>query len=221
MGLIVALDSPDHGFEGLVEDLCGIVDGFKLGLPLLMGRGPGYAAALRSRCREGIWIADLKLADIGHVMKLATSLVVDHVDAVIAHGFVGVKGALGELKEFLDSRGKKLIVVASMSHPGAEEVYDKALSLILDAIEELGPWGVVAPATRPHVIASIRGRLGPRVAIVSPGIGAQGAEPGAALCAGAGYEIVGRLIVSSPDPRSATLAVREAQRRRLASCGRG
>ncbi|BES80853.1 hypothetical protein PABY_04200 [Pyrodictium abyssi] len=221
MGLIVALDSPDRGFEGLVEDLCGVVDGFKLGLPLLMGRGPGYAAELRSRCREGIWIADLKLADIGHVMKLTTSLVVDHVDAVIAHGFVGVKGALGELKEFLESRGRKLIVVASMSHPGAEEVYDKALPLILDAIEELGPWGVVAPATRPHVTTSIRERLGPRVAIVSPGVGAQGAEPGAALCAGADYEIVGRLIVSSPDPRSAALAVREAQRRRLASCGRG
>lgn len=221
MGLIVALDSPDRGFEDLVEELCGIVDGFKLGLPLLVGRGPVYTAALRSRCHEGVWIADLKLADIGHVMKLTTSLVVDYVDAVIAHGFIGVRGALGELKEFLERRGKKLVVVASMSHPGAEEVYDKALPLILDAMEKLGPWGVVAPATRPHVIESIRERLGPRVAIMSPGVGAQGAEPGAALCAGADYEIVGRLIVSSPDPRSAALAIRDAQGRRLASCRRG
>ncbi|OWJ54152.1 orotidine-5'-phosphate decarboxylase [Pyrodictium delaneyi] len=221
MSLIVALDSPDREFGSLVEDLCDIVDGFKLGLPLLMGRGVDYAARLRSRCNRGLWIADLKLADIGHVMKLTTSLVVEHVDAVIAHGFVGIQGALGELKEFLNSLGKKLVVVASMSHPGAREVYDKALPLILNVIGELEPWGIVAPATRPQVITSIRERLGDSVTILSPGVGAQGAEPGAAICAGADYEIVGRLITSSNDPRAAALAVKDAQKQRLQACKRG
>lgn len=213
----MALDRPG-GYEELVGKLCSRVDGFKLGLPLLMARGPGYAGLLRRRCRDALWVADLKLADIGYVMRLTAGLVAEHVDAVIAHGFVGVEGALGELKDYLDSLGKRLVVVASMSHPGAREAYDHALPRILETLERLRPWGVVAPATRPGVVGIVRRRLGPGVAIMSPGVGAQGAEPGSALCAGADYEIVGRAITGSGDPVEAAERIRREQEARLSNC---
>ncbi len=219
MTLIVAIDG--LGVEearGLTRSLCTRVAGFKVGLPFLLANGVQSLSELRGACPEKLWIADLKLADIGHVMKLVASSVASSVDAVIAHGFVGVRGALDELKEYLDSLGKKLIIVVSMSHPGAEEVYDKALPSILSVAAKLRPWGVVAPATRPAIIRETRKTLGQGVKILSPGIGAQGARPGEALCAGADYEIVGRLITGAGDPVASAEEVLSKQEEMLRRC---
>ncbi len=219
MTLIVAIDSLSvEEAEKLARSLCTWVAGFKVGLPFLLVNGVRSLSGLRGACPEKLWVADLKLADIGHVMKLVTSSVASYVDAVIAHGFIGVRGALDELKEYLVSLGKKLIVVVSMSHPGAEEVYDKALPSILGVVAKLRPWGVVAPATRPAIIHEARETLGQGVKILSPGIGAQGARPGEALCAGADYEIIGRLITEAGDPVASAEEVLREQREMLRKC---
>lgn len=217
--LLVALDdlSTDKA-SILARSLCGLASGFKVGLPFLLRNGVSSLKSLRAGCSDALWVADLKLADIGYVMKLTASMVLDSVDAMIAHGFVGVRGALDELKEYLDSLGKKLVVVVSMSHPGAEEVYDKALSSILSVAAKLKPWGVVAPATRPSIIRVTRETLGQGVKILSPGVGAQGARPGEALCAGADYEIVGRLITGAEDPIASAEKVVSEQEEMLRRC---
>ncbi|MET1128311.1 MAG: orotidine-5'-phosphate decarboxylase [Thermoproteota archaeon] len=221
MGLIVALDSYERASD-VVRATCGIVDGFKLGLPLLLEVGAERALELRRFCSGAFWVADLKLADIGHVMVAAASRLVGGVDAIIAHSFVGVAGALEDLKLFLESKSTKLILVVAMSHPGAAELYEKLLDQILDEVApKVGPWGVVAPATRPELVRLTRRKLGPSVKILSPGVGAQGAQPGSALCAGADYEIVGRAITASEDPRRKAEAIRVAQGRALERCAGG
>ena len=217
--LIVAVDSYREGLEGLVESLAPMVSGFKVGLPLLISRGAGVLASIRSRAGGAMVIADLKLADIGEVMVETVKAVERYVDAVIAHSFVGYSGALERLKEYLDSRGVRLVVVASMSHAGSGDVYDKAFDHVMEVVRKTDPWGLVAPATRPCVISAIRARLGQRYRILAPGVGAQGARPGDALCAGADYEIVGRAVMASRDPVKAAADIIEAQKRAGESCG--
>ena len=218
MTLIVAVDDlTASDAMRLTTSLCGVARGFKIGLPYILRNGADSASLLRKECPQALWVADLKLADIGYVMKLVASALINDVDAVIAHGFVGLRGALDELKEYLDENGKKLVVVATMSHPGAREVYDKVFPDIIGLLKRLQPWGVVVPATRPETIAVARSEL-PGSTILSPGVGAQGARPGTALCRGADYEIVGRLITRAPDPLATARRVVAEQEEMLRKC---
>ena len=220
MSLIVAFDrtpGPDRA-AGVVEALCGEVAGFKVGLPYILMYGLREIEDLRDSCPKGLWIGDLKLADIASTMKATVEAVGHLFDAVIAHSAIGYKGALDGLSEYLRSRGINLILVATMSHPGATEFYDLILDRIPDLARRLQAWGLVAPATRLHVIKRLRESLGASVRILSPGVGAQGARPGDALCAGADYEIVGRAITQARDPISAALEILESQRRAVESC---
>ena len=214
----MAVDSYREGLEGIVESLAPMVSGFKVGLPLLISRGAETLASIRSRAGGAMVIADLKLADIGDVMVETVKAVERYVDAVIAHSFVGYSGAIEQLKAYLDSKGIKLVLVASMSHAGSGEVYDRALDYIVEVVRRADPWGVVAPATRPAVVSVLRERLGQRYRILAPGVGAQGAKPGDALCAGADYEIVGRAVMASRDPVKAAAEIIEAQKRAGESC---
>jgi orotidine-5'-phosphate decarboxylase len=201
VGLIVAVDRPLE--EGLVERLCSVASGIKVGLPAVLRAGIEWARRAASSCR-GLRVLDFKLADVAHVMEAVVEPFLGYYNAFIAHSFIGGPGALNELSRLLESEGARLVLVASMSHPGSLEVYDKAVSLIEAVIDEVDPWGLVAPATRPSVIRRLRERY-PRKAILAPGVGAQGARPGTAVCAGADYEIVGRAIVDSPDPVRAAI----------------
>ncbi len=217
MPLILALDDPAKPLQEIVGRLCGVVDGFKVGVPLVVALGGRAVCRLRRLCPGALWIADMKLADIASTMILTASQLVDCVDAIIAHSIVGVKGALGELKEYLDRHNVKLILVVAMSHPGAVEVYNKLLEENIAVVRRVNAWGVVAPATMPEVVARVRREL-PGKTILSPGVGVQGAKPGAALCAGADYEIVGRLIVEAEDPYREALKVLQMQREAAEKC---
>ena len=198
MTLIIALDRIAD--PGLVEKLCGIADGIKVGLPAVLRGGLEWAYSIASKC-SGLKIIDFKLADIAPVMVSIVDEFARYYNAFIAHSFIGVDGGLGELKRHLDTIGAKLILVASMSHRGSMEVYDAARHYIYNVIDAVKPWGLVAPATRPSVIHEFRERFS-SMKILSPGVGAQGAKPGSAICSGADYEIIGRLIMDSSDPVS-------------------
>jgi len=215
MGLIVAVDGLDslNRVTRSLGALCSIVDGLKLGIPLLLSIDPKELGDLRGGCGR-LLIADLKLADIGAVMIRAVEAVKDYFDAVIAHSFIGVEGGLGDLKSYMDGVGLKLILVASMSHPGSREIYDLMLDRVLNVVEKVKPWGVVAPATRPGIIKRIRSELGDSTVILAPGVGVQGAKPGDAICAGADYEIVGRLITGSRDVVETAYKVKKAMEER-------
>ncbi|MEZ0290652.1 MAG: orotidine-5'-phosphate decarboxylase [Sulfolobales archaeon] len=228
MSIIVALDPParvlnrDRVFEWLrrnIEETRDLVQGFKLGLPLLLAGGVDSYAYARKLARDRMIIADLKLADIGDIMSLSIEYLADiGVDAVIVHSFVGVKNGLDKALETGRSRGVKIIQVVSMSHEGSREFIDSHLREFLEIAKRNSVWGVVAPATRLDVIRLSREVLGRETKILAPGVGVQGAEPGAALCAGADYEIIGRAITSSTDPRSRVLEFIERQLKMVREC---
>ncbi|MEM1542099.1 MAG: orotidine 5'-phosphate decarboxylase / HUMPS family protein [Ignisphaera sp.] len=223
--LIVALDPPINvGSEKWVTErykvLRDIVKGFKIGLPAIVKYGINWLNNL-FKDYDGLSIADLKLADIGDIMALtATMLRNVGFNAVIAHAFVGYEKGIEVLAKVCEKEGIKLILVVSMSHEGSKEFIDRHIDEFVDTAERVGSWGVVAPATRPNVIQYIRSKVGSKIKIISPGVGVQGAEPGAALCAGADYEIVGRAITYSDLEKVRELAhgLLESQKKRLLLC---
>jgi orotidine-5'-phosphate decarboxylase len=209
--IALALDVPLP--EGVLSELSEVVGVLKIGWPIIVELGLDRVAEL---VRAGSWvevIADLKLADIYETMSKVVSKL-GFADSFIAHSFVGVEGALGPLKRELDAKGKGLYLVLSMSHPGWNDGF---YSDLLPVVRSVSPKGVVVGATKPEMISRVRADLG-SLKIISPGVGAQGAKPGSALCRGADVEIVGRRIYSSRDPvREAVLVVEEA-RSTLSEC---
>lgn len=215
MRTIVALDNIGSNIEGLKEitqKTCSLVAGYKLGWPNFIGANPrDILNAVKASCQGKMIIADLKLADIFYTMKRVLDMFPEGLHSVIAHALIGTNGALLELKDYLEKRGINLILVASMSHPGSRDVIDKCYEDTLEIIKLIEPWGIVAPATRPRIITRLRKELGRDIVILSPGIGAQGARPGDALRAGADYEIIGRMITTSPDPAGILKEIVEEQ----------
>ena len=124
-------------------------------------------------------------------------------DAAIIHLFTGHKRY----------EGIDIIGVAGMSHPESHIVRGNFTKL-LDQAYLLKVMGVVVGATRPEMIREARRRL-PEILIFSPGVGFQGAKPGEALKAGADFEIVGRSITLSDDPKEAARQVVEMERENL------
>lgn len=203
----------------IIRDTKDIVSGYKLGLPLLLRGGPEIFSVARRASDNRMIIADLKLADIGDIMTASIEYLADlGVNAVIIHSFTGLKDALDRVYEVCRSRDVKVIQIISMSHEGSREFIDKHVSEFIDIALRNNAWGVIAPATRREIIRTAREKLGGSIKILSPGVGAQGAEPGSALCAGADYEIIGRTITSSRDPRKTTLEILEKQEEVLRSC---
>ncbi len=212
--VIIALDPP-RGEDPvrwsirIIDSLHGGPAGYKIGLPLLIRAGPKGAGDIASVMpADAIKVADLKLADIGPIMVLTASTAIEAgYTHVIAHPFMGIEGGLGELSDYLRSVGAELILLASMSNPGAARYFDQFIDEFVMMGARIGAWGYVAPATRPHIIRRVREVLKktpkPAAKIVSPGIGAQGQRPWAAIKAGADYEIVGRAITRADDPAEA------------------
>ena len=166
----------------------------KVNWPLIMVSGLGIIRELRGATGLPV-IADLKLADIPNTNRLIARKVFEAgADYVIVHGFTGRDSV-----EAVMGLGETIVVV-EMSHPGAEEFIQPATDGLIRMANELEPFGVIAPATRPGRISYIRSKLKPGIKILTPGVGAQGGKAGEALKAGADYVIVGRSIYESDDP---------------------
>lgn len=212
--VIVALDPP-RGRDPVtwsikvIDSLRSKPAGYKIGLPLLVRAGTRGAADIASVMPpEALRVADLKLADIGPVMILTASAAVEAgYTHVIAHPFMGVEGGLRDLADYLRGVGAELVLLVSMSNPGAVIYFDQFIDEFVLTGSRLGVWGYVAPATRPHIVRRVREVLArspnPSAKIVSPGIGAQGQRPWAAIKAGADYEIVGRSVTRAESPENA------------------
>lgn len=200
--LILALDFPFKGVREILGELKGLAVGVKVGFPLTLSMGFDGIRELLREFPEYYWIADFKLADIPEVVQhVLSSLEGFGFDASIMHLFTGQRRY---------ETGMDLIGVAAMSHPEARFFRGNFIKLLEEA-DLLGVEGIVVGATRPEMIREARRRL-PKVKIFSPGVGAQGAEPGSAIAAGADFEIVGRSIVKSERPSVEAMKVVEAQR---------
>ncbi|WP_373468668.1 orotidine 5'-phosphate decarboxylase / HUMPS family protein [Acidianus infernus] len=209
--IIFSMDEeiPQH----VLLKISGYFHGIKIGYPLLLRKGIDGVKEILRKLEINEIIMDLKLADIDNTMiNIVKQL--DFANSFIAHSFIGIDGALGELKNFLDNNGKKLYLLASMSHKGWN---DDFYPYIKTVIKSLNPYGIVAPATKPNVIRIVRDDFPDKI-IISPGVGAQGGKIGDALCNGSDYEIIGRTIYTSSDPENKVKEIIKIQEEKINEC---
>lgn len=197
--LILALDVlSEEKALSLASALKDRIDYVKVGYPLILAAGLDIVGEISSMAPV---IADLKIADIPNTNTLISEQVLEAGAAgIIAHAFAG-RDSLSACVNVAREYGALAFAVTEMSHPGAVEFMAPAAERLARVAKECDVDGVVAPATRPERIRLIRSIVGER-AIISPGVGAQGGSPRAALAAGADSLIVGRSITESPNPKS-------------------
>jgi len=161
-------------------------------------------------------IMDAKVNDIGNTNQIiAEYYFAAGFDAIIANPFVGWEEGLKPLFDVSKRLNRGVILLTYMSHKGASEGYGQTVidpetyqqipqyvSFARKALK-WGADGVVVGATAPQKIAEVKQILGEKVAIYSPGVGAQGGAAETAVKAGASYLIVGREITNSDDPAQA------------------
>ncbi|NJF26006.1 orotidine-5'-phosphate decarboxylase [Thermococcus sp. Bubb.Bath] len=202
--LILALDVYERERAlKIAKETSDYLRAIKVNWPLIIGSGLEIITELKERTGLPI-IADLKLADIPNTNRLIAGKVFEAgADYIITHGFVGRDSVRAVMK-----LGKTIIVV-EMSHPGAKEFIQPVVDKLIELANELEPFGVIAPATRPERVRYIRSKLGPGIKVITPGVGAQGGSAREALNAGADYIIVGRAIYGSENPREAAKKIYE------------
>lgn len=199
--LILALDVTNRDDAVSIADKAApYIDAIKIGYPLVLAAGLGIADELSS---SGLpLIADFKVADIPNTSRLIVEEVFSHgFSGIICHGFVGKDSVLACVETAHD-HGGECFVVTEMSHPGATNFFhggtaERIASLVCDT----GADGIIAPATRPERTQILRTLIGTKK-ILSPGVGAQGGDPGAIAGIVDGI-IVGRAIYESSDPAGA------------------
>ncbi len=212
--VVVALDHEvDAGTRRLLQEFSSLErpPPVKIGwLPILEG-GARVIGSVKEIFPGAPIIADIKIADIPYMGGLIARRLVHHgADYVIVHGFAG-SDLLREVARTLEEEGAGLIVVAEMSSEGGKECYSICAKRIVLEAARAGAKGIVAPATRPSRILEFR-RLTGDLAILAPGVGAQGGNLEDTLTAGADMIIVGRSIWTSKDPIS---SYRDLMRRAL------
>ncbi|MEM3555218.1 MAG: orotidine-5'-phosphate decarboxylase [Candidatus Micrarchaeia archaeon] len=152
-------------------------------------------------------ILDAKIADIdrSNAMKAEYYLTKGY-DAIICHGFSGEK-AVESVINVGNKMKKGVFVLVTMTSPDnlfTEEIIGK----IADMAGRLNAAGVIAPGNQYEMLSSIRKRIGEKLLILSPGIGAQGGDAEKAFKAGANFAIVGRKIVDSQNPGEESLKLK-------------
>lgn len=203
-GLVPALDvdSGDTAID-IARAVADFADAIKVGHPLVMSAGMGV---IRRISEFTPVIADFKIADIPETnAKICGQAFGAGAGAVIVHGFTGrdsLTACIGVARE----HGGEVFVVTEMSHPGAVEFMAPVAERLASLAVECCADGIVAPATRPERLSLLRKKVG-SMAIISPGVGAQGGSAGAAIRAGADFVIVGRSIYQSAAPGKVAEAI--------------
>ena len=215
--LIVALDLPSvEEAQALVARLGDAVSFYKIGYQLAYAGGLGYVAALVGAGKRVF--LDLKLHDIGHtVAQGVKSVAKSGASFLTVHGYPQTMKAAAEAREgnlrilavtVLTSYDDADLAAAGYDFTVADLVAERAAQA-----RDIGVDGVVCSAEE---AARIRGIVGTRLALVTPGIRPAGAEagdqkrimtPAAAIAAGADYLVVGRPIVAAKDPKAAAQAI--------------
>lgn len=181
----------------IASDCVEYVDAIKIGYPLVLGAGIRIAEELELLGKP--LIADFKVADIPNTNRLICEQVFSSgFSAVIAHAFPG-RDSASVCVDVAHDHGGECYIVTEMSHPGATEFFHggNAEKMAAIAVETCAD-GIIAPATRTERINALRGIVG-SLKILSPGVGAQGADPAVVAPLVDGI-IVGRSIYESERP---------------------
>ena len=195
--LILALDviRSDRVFE-ILETTYDLLDALKVGYPLLFSCGIDICKRIKDKYGIPI-IGDFKIADVPITDKKLIDLSVKNkIDFLTLYGFIGIDN-LKKTKEYSDKNGINLFLMTELTPGEIIFPYKKFARWA----KELGLYGVQAPATKLIVLKEVKKIVGDSLKIISCGIGAQGGIPKNAIKNGADFEIIGRYIYESKDPR--------------------
>jgi orotidine-5'-phosphate decarboxylase len=216
--LILALDMPTVAeAEAMVDRLGDAVSFYKVGLQLIYAGGADFARDLAASGRKVF--LDAKLLDIDNTVTHAVENIVK-----LGVTFVTVHAYPKAMRAAVDARGDaplKLLgvtVLTSMSDRDlADACYDRALSdVVLARAEDARTVGMDGVVSSPAEATAVRNRVGPEMAIVTPGVRPTGADvgdqqrvatPASAIRAGADYLVVGRPITAAADSAAAAEAI--------------
>ena len=216
--LIVALDVATRAeAEALVARLGDTVSFYKIGYQLAFAGGLDLARELKAGGKNVF--LDMKLLDIDNtVAKAVENIVRMEVDMLTLHAYPGaMRSAVAAAKgsrlcllgvTVLTSMDSADLIEAGYGIDAASLVHRRAAQA-----RDAGMGGIVCSAEE---AATVRGIVGPGMAIVTPGIRPSGADngdqkrvmtPSAALSAGASHLVIGRPIVKADDPVAAVRVI--------------
>ena len=208
--------------RALANTLRGAVGGFKIGSRLFTSEGPPFVEELAGH-GDRVFL-DLKFHDIpttvAGAVAAATRLGVWMLNVHAAGGAAMMRAARTAAHDEAARRSQPLpLVIAvtmltslddqALAEIGMHDAMATQVGRLAALAEAAGLDGVVAS---PHEIDIIRRRVGRNFAIVTPGIRGAADRKGdqsrtmtasEALAAGASYVVIGRPIISAPDPRAA------------------
>ena len=226
--LIVALDvdSLDRA-TGLVDALAGQVTRFKIGSQLFTAEGPRTVEAVRKR--GGEVFLDLKFHDIPNTVEGAAREAVRlgvfmfnvHASGGRAMMSAAARGAADAARTL--GVPKPLVIAVTVltsldraALAGELHVASSVEGHVLHLCSLAREAGLDGSVASPNEIRAIRNAMGPRWAVVTPGVRPAGSEqhdqsrvatPRSAVAAGADYLVVGRPITGAPDPARAAAAI--------------
>ncbi len=215
--LIVALDvSTVEEAQAMVARLGDAVSFYKIGYQLALAGGLSYAAALIDSGKQ--LFVDMKLHDIGNTVASGVKSV-----SRIGATFLTVHAYPQTMRAAVEARegGLRILAVTVLTSYDdadlADAGYDFTVAeLVAQRAAQARDIGVDGLVCSGEEAAKIRGIVGPKVALVIPGIRPAGADvgdqkrvmtPAAAIAAGADYLVVGRPIVAAADPKAAANAI--------------
>ncbi|WP_292000663.1 orotidine-5'-phosphate decarboxylase [Caldivirga sp.] len=204
--VVLALDLTEpRRYWGIMDELRGLVKIVKVSWVTLLTIGPEGLSKLINYNKDVYFLMDAKLADVGFINNIIASKLKElGVNGVIVHGFVGKVN-------MPNVEGLDLLVLASMTSGG--ELYDANFEGMISMVKEINAAGVIIGGNKPNLIRRARSYLGNDYVILSPGIGAQGVKPGCAIFHGADFEIVGRAIYESGNPRDSFIKIEEESKK--------
>ncbi|HEY0292980.1 MAG TPA: orotidine-5'-phosphate decarboxylase [Hansschlegelia sp.] len=226
--LIVGLDLPSvTDAEAVVARLGDAVSFYKVGFELAVAGGLVLAERLAGNGKK-VFI-DLKLHDIGATVEKATRQV-----ARLGATFLTVHAYPQTLRAAAEGRGDaglKVLGVTVLTSWDASDVKEAGFSvspeaLVARRVRQARASGIDGVICAPTDLASARKLAPPPFLTVTPGVRPAGAAmgdqkrvatPGEAIRSGADFLVVGRPILSAPDPRAAAEAIVEE----IAAAGRG
>lgn len=217
--LIVGLDvSTRARAEEIVTLLGESVDTYKIGYQCFYGAdGFGLGKALIAAGKKVFF--DLKLLDIDNTVEKGVAAIAETGAAMLTvHAYPKTMRAAQKAAAGSGLCVLGVTVLTSMDDNDVREAgYERdaagLVALRAGQARDAGIGGIVASAQEAEMVRTI---LGPKMAIVTPGIRPAGAAlgdqkramtPGAALAAGATHLVVARPIIEAADPRAAAQAI--------------
>jgi orotidine-5'-phosphate decarboxylase len=216
--LIVALDLPSvDAAEAMIAGLGDSVTFYKIGYRLAYAGGLPLVAKLADSGKKVF--LDLKLHDIGNT-------VAQGVESITTSGatFLTVHAYPQTMKGAVEGRGSsklKLLAVTVLTSYNDDDLraagFRLGVSELVEArAQQAQALGIDGLVSSPEEAGALRGIVGHRMALVTPGIRPAGSAtgdqkrimtPARAISAGADYLVVGRPVVEAADPRAAAEAI--------------